>query len=514
MLHQLSAQDAQFLYIQTSSNLTHVTGVAIFDPSTAPDGKVRLKDIIRHFESRLHTSPVFKRKLYRLPLDYDHPYWVEDKDFDLESHIWHSRLPEPGDWRQFCIFVARHHSRPMDMSRPLWDIMVLEGLDGIGEFAKGSYAVITRVHHSAIDGTSAAHFFAAISDLTPEGFPAIKIPDEAPDYGTVPSHKQALMRSTKSNVTSPVKMANSLMRFAPAALKASSQSLSRKKTTSEPGVPETRFNGRVSPQKVFDGVTFELSRLKAIKNKVEGATINDVVLAICSGALRKYLSQHDELPDIPLVGWSPINARKRAGEEESPGNNISAMTVKLATDIADPFERLETIRNLTRQTKAAKAGLSARLMTDLTQHIPGATMAGIAKIMTSERFAPKLSNVFISNVPGPQIPLYMNGAKCTHQYALAPLGNGMGLFIATPSYNGMMSFNITSDRKIMPDIAFFRDCIIESLEDFEKVKTAPAAVKTTKPKKRKTPTTKKTKNTAKSKQKPSSESSNKAKPKS
>lgn len=471
MLQQLSAQDAQFLYIQTSSNLTHVTGVSIYDPSTAAGGKVRLKDIIGHFESRLHTSPVFKRKLHRLPLDYDHPYWVEDKSFDIEAHIWHSRLPEPGDWRQFCIFLARHHSRPMDMSRPLWDIMVLEGLDGVGEYAKGSYAIITRVHHSAIDGASAAHFFAAISDINAKGTPAIDVPERDLDYGSVPSHAKAWVRSTVSNVTSPVKMANSLMRFAPAIVKESKETLTRKKTSSESGVPETRFNGAVSSQKVFDSVTFDLAELKAIKNQLDGATINDVVLAICGGALRKYLTHHDELPDVPLVGWAPINARKRPGQEETPGNNISAMTVKIGSDIEDPFERLTAIRDLTQQTKAAKAGLSARLMTDLTQHIPGATMAGVAKIMTSERFAPKLSNVFISNVPGPQVTLYMNGAKCTHQYALAPLGNGMGLFIATPSYNGMMSFNVTSDRKIMPDIAFFRECISEAFADFSKPKT-------------------------------------------
>ena len=132
MMQQLSAQDAQFLYIQSPSTLTHVMAAYIFDPATAPGGHVRFKDIVRHVESRLHTSPVFKRKLFRLPFDFDHPYWVEDKAFELESHISHVRLPEPGDWRQFCIQVARHFSRPMDMSRPLWDMYVVEGLDHRG----------------------------------------------------------------------------------------------------------------------------------------------------------------------------------------------------------------------------------------------------------------------------------------------------------------------------------------------------------------------------------------------
>ena len=163
-MQQLSAQDAQFLYIQTANNLTHVMGVYIYDPSTAPSGKVRFKDIIGHMQSRVDTSPVFKRKLYRLPFDLDHPYWVEDEHFDIEAHISHCALPEPADWRQLCIQIARLHSKPMDMNRPLWDMTVIEGLGGIKGFAKGSYAIATRMHHAAIDGASAAHFFISMSD--------------------------------------------------------------------------------------------------------------------------------------------------------------------------------------------------------------------------------------------------------------------------------------------------------------------------------------------------------------
>ena len=465
MLNQLSAQDAQFLYMQSEGNLTHVTGASIYDPSTAPGGHVRFKDILAHFEGRLVTSPVFKRKLFRLPMDYDHPYLVEDKEFDLEGHIWHSRLPEPGDWRQFSIFMARHHSRPMDMSRPLWDIMVLEGLGGIEGFAKGSFAIITRVHHAAIDGASAAHFFAAISDIDAMGTPVFKVPEHGPDLGDTPSLAKAWMRANISNAKSPAKMARSVMRFAPAIISDARKNRGKSKSKDKPGIPDTRFNGAVSPQKVFDAAVFKLADLKTIKNKVEGATINDVVLTITAGALRKYLTKHGELPDESLVGWVPINARTAPGQDEAPGNNISAMTVKIGTDIVDPYKRLKAVRDVTRETKAAKSGVSARLLMDLSKHIPGATMANVARIMTSERFAPKLSNVFISNVPGPQIPLYMAGAKSTHQFALAPLGNGMGLFIATPSYNGIMSFNITSDRKIMPDVAFFRACLEDSFEE-------------------------------------------------
>ena len=463
-LHQLSAQDAQFLYAQTPSSLTHVTGVSIYDPSTAPGGKVRFKDIIEHVRSRLHVSPVFKRKLYRLPFDMDHPYWVEEDHFDLEAHIAHARLPEPGDWRQFCIFISRLHSRTMDMTRPLWDMTVLEGLDGIADYAKGSYAVITRIHHTAIDGASANHFFAALSDRDAKGTPAIEVPDIPQDYGDVPSPAEIYTRTVTTNMTSPVKMANSTARFAPALFQAAQKRISgsddKDRSTS---MPITRFNGAVTPHKMFDAVVFPLDGLKSIKNKVEGATINDVVIAICGGALRKYLMKHKELPENSLIGWCPINLRRPGdGQEANPGNNISAMTVAIGTDIANPIKRLTAIRDITQKGKAGKAGLSARVMTDLTQHIPGATMAAVARLMTSERLAPKLANVFISNVPGPQFPLYMNGAKCTHTLGLAPLSNGMGLFIATPSYSGNMPFCIISDRNIMPDITFFRECIEKS----------------------------------------------------
>lgn len=464
MMQQLSAQDAQFLYIETGNNLTHVMGVNIFDPSTAPGGKVRFKDIIEHIEGRLEYSPVFRRRLMRLPYDFDHPYWVEDEYFDVEHHMFHSRLPEPGDWRQFCIHLARHFSRPMDMNRPLWDMYVIEGLDRIKGIPKGSYAIATRVHHAAIDGASAMHFFSALSDLDPEGTPAIDLVPMTEEPGDSPSTVKVLNRAVISNIQSPVKMASTLLRFSPAIF-----NTIRKSLGSDSGkrskVPLTRFNQPVSPHKMFDATRFDLGDLKQIKDSIEGATINDVVLAICSGALRAYLDYHDELPDEPLVAIAPVNARSRGGDAEAPGNNISAMSVALPTDVEDPLERLLIIRDTTRQTKAAKSGISARLMTDLTKHVPAATMAGVARLIAGGRFTSKLCNLFVSNVPGPQQALYMNGAKLLHTFGMAPLADGMGLFIATPSYNGEMTFSIISSREIMPDIEFFRECIDASFEE-------------------------------------------------
>lgn len=479
-ISQLSAQDAQFLYIQSATNLTHVMAVYIYDPSTAPGGKVRFKDIIEHMRKRMDISPMFKRKLYRLPMDIDHPYWVKDEHFDLEAHISHGRLPAPGDWRQFCIHVARHHSKPLDMTRPLWDMYVVEGLDNIPGYAKGSYAILTRIHHSTIDGVSGAHFFAAISDKDTKGTPAIPLPEGKSAAVDLPTVTEILSRAVNSTITSPVKLAQALLKFTPALLSTAQKSLKGGDEQTDSGVPQTRFNGPVTPNKMFDAITFDLDELKKMRLKVDDATINDVVLTICSGALRHYLTKHKELPKESLVAVAPVNARSRSGDESNPGNNISAMTIKIWSNIADPVERLEAIKDTTRETKAAKSGLSARIMTDLTKHIPGVTMAGVARILTDERFAPKMSNLMVSNVPGPQIQLYMNGAKLTHQYGLAPLAHGMGLFIAALSYNGTISFSIISDRKMMPDVEFFRECLQRAFNELRDAKPSAVARRTKK----------------------------------
>lgn len=460
-MQQLNAQDAQFLYMESENNLTHVTGVSIFDPSTAPGGVVRFKDIIAHVEGRLHTSPLFRRKLVRVPFELDYPYWVEDKYFDIEYHIRHGRLPEPGDWRQFCIHLARYHSRPLDMGRPLWEMYVIEGLGRIAGLPKGSYAIATKIHHATIDGASAVKFFAALNDIDPQGTPAVELTSHSAELASEPAFPEMIARAMINNIKSPVRMADTLFRAAPALY-----DTARKAVQSDPrtktSVPDTRFNVPVSPHKVFDATQFSLADLKQIKSQVPGATINDVVLTICGGALRRYLMSHSELPRDPLVAWVPINARSGVpGDADQPGNNISAMTAPIATDVNDPLKRLEKIRSTTKKTKEAKAGLSARLMTDMTKHIPAATQVMASRLVLKAALKTRVCNLFISNVPGPQSDMYMNGARILRNFGLAPLGDGMGLFIATPSHNGEMTFNVISCREIMPDIDYFITCIEE-----------------------------------------------------
>lgn len=467
MYQQLSPQDAQFLYLESGHNLTNLTCVFIYDPSTVPGGRtMRFKDILAHVESRLHMSPLCKRRLVHVPMELDYPYWVDDEHFDLEYHVRHGRLPDPGDWRQFCIHMARYHSRPLDMNRPLWEMYVIEGLDRIAGLARGSYAIATKIHHAAVDGMSIIRFFGAMGDLDEQGTPALSLDSASAFVSAEPSLAKMARRGLFNNLRSPIRMAEAIGRAAPSLVSSVRQTL-RGGSSKPKSVPTTRFNGKASPHKMFDATSFELSALKQVRKLAPGCTINDVILTICGGALRRYLQEHGELPEESLVAMVPINARSEGGPQETVGNNITSMTVPIRTDEADPRQRLLRIMQATQSSKAAQSGVSARLMTDLTKHVPAATQVMASRLILSSGVVGRMANLMVSNVPGPQQPLYMNGALQTGFYALAPLSDGMGLFIATPSYNGKIFFNVTSTREILPDIGFFIECLREALSELQ-----------------------------------------------
>ena len=468
-MQQLSAQDAQFLYMETNKSLSQVTAVAIYDPSTAPDGIVRFKQIIEHVKSRLHTSPIYRRRLYHVPLELDYPYWINDEHFDIEYHIRHGRLPHPADWRQLCIHLARFHSRPLDMQRPPWEMYVIEGLDNVKGYPKGCYAIATKLHHAAADGMAIVNFFGGLMDIDQQGTPVMPVDETVTSQKFErPTSAQMAVRGFLSNIKSPVKVADSLLRSAPAIVQTVASQLKETREEGKRSVPMTRFNLETSPHRVFDSTSFELSQLKQIKALSEGSTINDVVLSICSGALRKYLVHHKELPAESLKAFVPVNTRpkkKSLYTDETPGNNITTMSPALHTDIADPVDRYKAIHKETKQQKAAKRGLSARIMTDVSKHIPASTQLMAARMLMNSDAAAMATNVCISNVPGPDIPVYMNGAKVVGQLGLGPLADRMGLFIAVGSYNNVLAINPTSCRRTMPDIGFFIDCIRDSFDE-------------------------------------------------
>lgn len=501
-MQQLSAQDAQFLYMETNKSHSQVTSVAIFDPSTAPGGQVRFKQIIEHVRSRLHTSPIYRRRIYHVPLELDYPYWIDDEHFDIEYHIRHGRLPYPADWRQLCIHLARFHSRPLDLERPPWEMYVIEGLDNIDGIPKGCYALATKIHHAAADGMAIMDFFGGLLDKDNEGTPVMPLKQKATSVRYVkPTPGQMAVRGMLSGIKSPVKVADALFRSAPELVQAARKKLSESREENERSVPQTRFNLETSPHRMFDATDFRLDDFKPIRALSDGCTVNDVVLAISSGALRKYLAHHKELPVESLRAFCPVNVRSKGDEDATPGNNISTMAPSLFTDIADPVERLRCIHQETKDQKAAKSGLSARLMTDITRHIPSSTQLLAARLLMNSELAGRMTNLCISNVPGPAIPTYMNGAKQIHAMGMGPLADRMGLFIAVGSFNGEITFNITSCRRTMPDIEFFIECIRESFMELQAA-AAQAAAANKKPRAKKKAGRKKTSATKKRKSKP------------
>jgi WS/DGAT/MGAT family acyltransferase len=288
-----------------------------------------------------------------------------------------------------------------------------------------------------------------------------------------PSVLELARRALANNLRSPLRLAGGVLRAAPGLLRSAEESVLRRGAAADRdrvAVPPTRFNVPVSPHKAFGACFAPLDQLRAVREQVPGATVNDVVLAVCAGALRRYLEHHGELPRESLVAWVPVNARARDGDDgASSGNNITAMTTRIFTDEKDPVKRLRKIHRATVRSKAARAGVSARVMTDLTQHVPAATQVLASRLILTSGVAARFCNLFISNVPGPQVPLYMNGARAVHSLGLAPLADGMGLFIATPSYNGEIGFNVISTREILPDMDVFMRCIEDSLAEYREL---------------------------------------------
>lgn len=473
-MQQLSSQDAQFLYMETNKSLSHVTSVGIFDPSTAPSGEIRFKQIIEHVRSRLHTSPIYKRRIHRVPLELDYPYWVDDEHFDIEYHISHGRLPYPADDRQLCIHLARFHSRPLDMQRAPWEMYVIEGIDHVKGIPSGCYAVATKIHHAAADGMAIVEFFSGLYDIDNQGTPAIPI---APKVKSTRYNKPSLLQMTArgllGGVQSPLKIARSLSKNASLISTAIKHRVNQNEEPQSRQVPNTRFNLETSPHRVFDAVFFKLDDIKRIKQLIDNATINDVVLAISSAALRRYLIHHKELPADSLRAFVPVNTRtknEKAGNPQtnhnsSTGNNISTLAPTLFTNISDPIERFKNIVTETKKQKSATKGVTTRLIMDITRELPSNAQFLAARWLASAEASSRMTNVCISNVPGVPIPVYMHGAKCVRTLGLGPLGDRMGLFLAATSYDGQLSINATSCRRTMPDIDFFAHCLRESGEE-------------------------------------------------
>lgn len=467
-MEQLGGQDASFLYFETPATHMHIGSVALYDQSSAPGGRVRFRDLVDGVRKRLHLAKCFRRRVVEVPLQLDHPYWLEDRHFDLEYHVRHIALPPPGDWRQLCRQSARLHSYPLNRAHPLWEMTVISGLKGVPEASESTFAVLLKVHHAAIDGATGAALTEVIHDQSPKP-ERVPLPDKIWAGEPEPSAPELMARTFGNNVLQPFRFAEVLSRTVPAMQRVSASMRNAElvgHAASRMNVPRTRFNAPVTAHRVMDGRSYPLDAMRRIKRAVDGATINDAVLTVIGGALRRYLQAHGELPNESLSAMAPINVRS-ADESVAEGNRVAAMTASLGTEIDDPLQRLAAVRDGTRQSKALTDAIGARLMTDYSRFIPAQLASLAARLYTSygmaERALPAF-NCVVSNVPGPQKPLYLSGAKLLRTHGLGPLFDGMGLIFPVFSYDGGITLSFTSCREMLPDPERLAEALDESFQ--------------------------------------------------
>ena len=483
-MRQLTTLDAQFLAVESGRTFGHVGSLCVYDPSTAPGGELTMRDLCRMVSERLHLLPPFRWKLVNVPLGLDLPYWVEDPDFDLDFHIRESAIPPPGDDKKLAETVGRIFARPLDRSRPLWELYLIHGLPD------GKVALLTKVHHAVVDGVSGNEIMSVLLDSSPGGQP-IDPPDRPHRGERIPSDLEMLARGAAGVPLQPWRALKALPTTLPAltevpganafpVVPALSKGLSKLRglagaptddailEITSARAPRTPFNGRISAHRRFAFGSLSLDTVKAIKNEL-GITVNDVVVTLCASAVREWLLERDELPRDPLVAMVPVSVRA-PHEAQAFGNRISAMIVPIPTNVAHPRDRLRRAHELLRSAKANHAALPATLLTDATAFIPPAVAALAARttIDLLSRTRPPL-NLVISNVPGPRESLYCAGAQMESMFPVSVVVDGVGLNMTVMSYRDRLDFGIVTDQGQIPDAWPFIQHLHTALEELQTV---------------------------------------------
>jgi WS/DGAT/MGAT family acyltransferase len=467
-MERLSGLDASFLYLETPSNHMHVALTAVLDPSAAPDGYSfeRIKDLIA---SRLHLVPPFRRRVVQVPFRLGHPIWVEDPDFDLDYHIRRVGAPSPGGMVELSELAAQIASTPLDRSRPLWELYVVEGL------ADGNIAVVAKVHHCAVDGVSGAELMVHLFDLEPTPRQV-----EPPAQRTV-EHIPSELELVGHALVSQLRRQASLPRLVGSTAR-SLGTLVRRHRDPDTVVgavpltaPRTPFNGALTPHRRVSFARLSLGDVKAIKNAT-GTTVNDVILAITAGALRRYLAAKDALPDEPLIAVCPISVRTE-DQRGQTNNKVSAMFTSLATHLEDPLERLAAISLVTRGAKEDHNAIGAGFLQDWAEHAAPATFALASRLYArlglAERHRP-IHNLVISNVPGPSFPLYYAGARLVGAYPMGPVMEGAGLNVTVMSYMDDVDVGFMACRELVPDVWDLPGHVEEAMAELQAATTAAA----------------------------------------
>jgi diacylglycerol O-acyltransferase / wax synthase len=488
-MRQLTSLDAQFLALETPRTYGHVGALAIYDPSTAPGGRLEMEDLCRMVGERIHLLPPFRWKLVEVPFGIDHPYWVEDPDFDLDFHIRETAVPPPGDDRKLAETVARIFARPLDRARPLWELYLIRGLPD------GRVGTLSKVHHSAVDGVSGAEILSVLLDLSPEGRAVVPPGDEHDRRDHQPGELEMLARGAAGLPLQPLKALRALpptlpnvRRFpgigvvpgAPTVTRAAWRLSRIVRGTPDGDVLEIRsaraprlsFNTRISSHRKFAFGALSLGSVKRLKNEL-GITVNDVIVGLCATALRQWLIERDELPSEPLVALIPVSVRTKE-QVGTFGNRVSTMIVPIPTDVKDPRRRLLRAHEILRAAKEEHRALPASLLMDATTFIPPAVHSRASRVASELMGRLRTPvNVVISNVPGPPIPLYMAGAELQGYYPVSVVVDGVGLNITVMSYRDDLDFGVIGDRESVGETWPILEALSSALDELRDMICGP-----------------------------------------
>ena len=446
-MNRLTGLDASFLYLESSTQLLHVCGVVLVDPKTMPM-EYSFATMKAEIEVRVRAMPEFLRTLRTVPLHLDHPMWVVDEDFDIERHVHRLTAPAPAGEEELAEIVGHLAGLPLDRGRPLWEMWVIEGL------ASGKIAVLSKMHHATVDGVSGSNLISALCTLDPGELPT---PNEDPDHklmtDRVPGDLELIGRSVVSAATRPLEFVKLV---APAAGILTNWVGRARSGSAMPApftAPRTSFNATITGHRSAAFADFDLADVKKVK-KVTGSTVNDVVLAVCGGALRRYLADRDELPETSLVSMVPVSVRDESKRSKG-SNKVSGMFTKLFTEIEDPIERLKAISESNADAKEHHHAIDADTLQDWAEFAAPRTFGTAVRVYSGLRLAdrhPVVHNLVISNVPGPPVPVYFMGAKIEALYPLGPVFHGAGLNITVMSNNGRMNVGLLACRELMPAV--------------------------------------------------------------
>lgn len=460
MPDRLTALDANFLFLEQPSVHMHVAGVSILDPSTRPDGRLTFEDLAGLIQQRIHLVPRFRQKVSFVPFNAGRPVWVDDPHFDIGFHLRRAALPAPGGRRELADYVQRVCSRPLDRSKPLWEMYLIEGLED------GHVAILNKAHHAMIDGMSGIDIATVMFDFTPEPrhIEAEAEWDPAPEPGS----RDLFVGAITEQITHPVKTA---LQNVAVATQAPQFALGRigqmiggfASLIAAGAPPKSPFNVTIGPNRRFSMAEVLVSDAKLIKNAL-GGTVNDVVLAAVAGALNRLLRNRGiSTSGMTLRAMVPVSTRDES-QRMAMGNRVSSIFVDLPIGAPDAPSRLRKITASTKDLKSSHQAVAAGALMGIGSWAPPTLHGLAARLVARQRFV----NLVVSNVPGPQIPLYLAGARQLVTFPIMPLGDRVALSVAVTSLSGVMGFGFTGDWDAVPDIDQLAEGVLASIEDLKK----------------------------------------------